>query len=202
MLTKASGGEQGPQVGAPPMRGARTGTRQGFPTIAPHRMCSSSWVTWLRDSLLEQHLPCALGLAAPQGATAPSPTQVHIQIPPFSWYVPTEETQGGGLSQRPSRVTPAPSIQRPHLLFFATHAPLPLLQCLDFLNGWNVAWMAVYNGNAGTGTAAYYTNGTLATWDSSGVLVNAGNWSVTQVCAPGRVCVSAALCSCVGVQVA
>ena len=61
----------------------------------------------------------------------------------------------------------------------------PVAQCFDLLNGWNVAWMAVYNGNTGTGTAAYYPNGTLATWDPSGVLANAGNWTVTQVgCSP------------------
>ncbi len=59
------------------------------------------------------------------------------------------------------------------------------MQCFEFINGWNVDWMAVYNGNTGTGTAAYYTNGTLATFDLQGVLVNAGTWSVEQVLAGG-----------------
>ena len=50
-----------------------------------------------------------------------------------------------------------------------------------------MAWLATFQNSTGAGTAAYYANGTLATWDMQGVLVNAGSWSVTD--APGGGCV-------------
>jgi hypothetical protein len=128
MLTKASGGEQGPQVGAPPMRGAGIGTIRRL----PHH-CSTPNVQQLLGHMVPRFfagtalaLVCAVGLAAPQGATAPSPTQVHIHALLLLRYVPTEETQGWAVAAaQPGDSRPFNPATPPSLLRHTRTPPAP-----------------------------------------------------------------------------
>lgn len=51
-------------------------------------------------------------------------------------------------------------------------------ECASVLTGNVVTWLSRYHGYVASGTAAYYSNGTLETWDPAGNLVNAGNYTI------------------------
>lgn len=55
-------------------------------------------------------------------------------------------------------------------------------RCLSFFRGKSVSWMAVFHNETGSGTANYYTNGTLVTYAPDGVtVVNSGNYTIKDV---------------------
>ena len=53
--------------------------------------------------------------------------------------------------------------------------------CFAVLNNTKVAWMAVFHGSTGSGTAEYFPNGTLITYSPDGIVVNKGVYAVRSV---------------------
>ena len=50
--------------------------------------------------------------------------------------------------------------------------------CTGALVGNKVTWLAKYHDDVMAGTAAYFPNGTLVTWDEEGEIVNSGQYTI------------------------